>query len=127
MTGHNQKRSERLSVNFSKGRLKARLNAMSFMEGDSYIIYLPSVKISAYGDTLDEAKEMIEVCLEEFSKDIIKLNSKVGMDYLRGLGWKEESYFKKRMIALSTTSFEDIKKEFDLPDNIVVNELSFNI
>jgi len=116
-------RKETLNIDFNKKIFKAKLTGIGFMEGNSHIVYLPSLQISAYGDSIEEANDMINISLKEFSENLLELSETKINDVLHKLGWEKSKFFKKRMTNLSETTFDDIKKEFNLPDNTAVQRI----
>lgn len=114
---------ETLNIDFRNKTLKAHLIGIAFKEENSHIIYLPSLLISAYGDSLKEANEMIKTSIHEFSNNLLQLPESKINSILNDLGWKRHKFFKKRLSNLSDTTFEDVKKEFNLPDNTPVERI----
>lgn len=100
---------------------------MAFLEDGSTIFYIPSLRISAYGDNFDEAKQMAEEVVDDFFKSLLNLGESEGTKKLIELGWKRSPLFKKRMEALSTTTFEDIKREFNIPDEVKIEEVALEV
>jgi predicted RNase H-like HicB family nuclease len=115
------------TLNITKTRIKGKVSAVGFNEGNSHIIYVPSLQLSSYGDTIKEARKMIKIVLQQFSKDILTLNEDKIQSVLADLGWERNQYFKKRMVNLSETTFEDIKKQFNLPDETEVEQMSIAV
>ncbi len=115
-------KDDTIKIDFSKKALTANLNAVGFEEGNSFVVYIASLELSAYGDNFDEANEMLKISLDEFSKEIFKMPMNRALGILKDLGWKSNKIFKKRMVNLSETTFDDIKKEFNLPENTPVRE-----
>lgn len=107
---------EKLNIDFKKGSFKGTLRMVEFNEGDSHIIYLPSLQLSSYGDTLTEARELLEIQMDELSKSILAMGELKGTNYLKSLGWAKQQFFKKRLVNLSETTYDDIKREFNLPE-----------
>lgn len=116
-------RKETINIDYRKKIFKAKLNGIGFKEGDSHIIYLPSLQISSYGDTIKEANEMMKISLKEFSENLLELNENKINSILKQLGWEKTKFFNKRLVHLSETTFEDIKKEFNLPDDTQVQKI----
>ncbi|MDD3723148.1 MAG: hypothetical protein PHW92_11825 [Lutibacter sp.] len=114
---------ETLNIDLRNKTLRAQLNGIAFKEKDSHIIYLPSLQLSAYGDNFKEANEMVKATVHEFSKNLLELPENKINSILKDLGWIKHKFFKKRMSNLSETTFEDIKKEFNLPDNTPVERI----
>ncbi len=120
-------RKDKLKIDFSSKSLKANFGAMYFKEGEFDIFFIPSVQISAYGDSKKEAEEMLKISLQQFTEDIFSQTQSKALDILNKLGWKKNTYFKKRMVNLSDTTFADIKKEFNLPDNTPIENVPIAI
>ncbi len=115
------------TLNITKIRIKGEVNAVGFNEGSTHIIYVPSLQLSSYGDSIKEALEMMKIVIEQFSKDILVLSEDKIQSVLSDLGWTRTKYFKKRMVNLSKTTFSDIKKQFNLPDETEVEQMSIAV
>lgn len=109
-------KKESLKIDVKRRRINAELHAVAFMDGEYHIIYIPSLNLSAYGDTPEEAKEMMNESLKVFSEDLLECSSAELDNMLADLGWQKEKFFPKKRVNLSQTTFEDIKKQFNLPD-----------
>lgn len=118
---------EFLKINLKKQEVSGGFHAVGFMDGASHIVYIPSLQLSAYGDTPDEAQEMMEDVLQVFSQDILDCTEAQLNTLLSQMGWQKERFFPKRRIHLSRTTFEDIKKEFNLPDTVEGKEFELSI
>ena len=114
---------EIVKIDFPKRFWKAELNGVEFKEEQSHIIYIPSLNISSYGDTTEEALEMMKVVARQFFLDLLDLGEVALKKELENLGWIGSKYFKKKLTHLSNTTFEDIKKEFNLPDETTVRNI----
>jgi len=111
---------ETLTIDLNNQDFKAKLVAIGFKEGNSHILYIPSLKLSSYGDTIKEAHQMMKISLDAFAKDLFSLPVNKIHNFLAELGWEKHKYFRKRLQNLSQTTFEDIRKEFNLPEDIEV-------
>jgi hypothetical protein len=114
---------ETLHLDPDNRKFKAQLSAVEFKEDHSFILYLPSLNISAYGDTPEEAHELLRASLAVFSEDLFQMEEKQREEFLADLGWKNKLFFKRKLEKLSTTTFEDIVKQFDLPVNTQVQQV----
>ena len=54
--------------NKNKTNIKGKVNAIGFIENNSHILYIPSLKLSSYGDSLEEAREMIIMVLNQIGR-----------------------------------------------------------
>jgi hypothetical protein len=93
-------RKETINIDHRKKIFKAKLNGIGFKEGDSHIIYLPSLQLSSYGDTIKEANEMMKISLNEFSENLLELNENKINSILKELGWEkvEQTFIKNSFI-----------------------------
>ena len=79
-----------------KGKgMDAKLNIFSGKQGDHFLAYSPSLKISGYGSTEEEAIELIKMELTTFCKDIFSMNAKERENYILSLGFEKEKFQAK--------------------------------
>jgi len=86
-----------LRINKRRGLVHARLRAFRFLDNDTkqFVIYIPSLEMSAYGNTEKEADEMIRFSIDELMKNLIKLPlDKINAELL-SLGWKRNAFHNK--------------------------------
>ena len=57
-------------INFKDGNYNLGLKVNHFKEGNYHILYIPFLNVSAYGDTVEEAEEMLDECLQQYYKDM---------------------------------------------------------
>lgn len=81
------------SIHMGNGKTKMRVMAFSFKipDSDTFNMYCPSLKISAYGKNEKEAKEMMIFSLENFAMDFSELKPKQRIQALINLGWKKDA------------------------------------
>lgn len=91
-------KNETLKINTRKGILKMQVNGLSFIDKDTnqHIIFIPSLELSAYGETKAKAKEMIIESFKLFSDHIIEMSDSARIEYIASLGWKRNSIFPKQ-------------------------------
>lgn len=110
--------NEFIRIKPSNEHVKGCFNVYGFDEGDHKILYAPSLELSAYGTTEDEAKEMFKVSINTFFEDFLKEHGVEALyAELKKMGWTQKKYHKKQLVNLSKTTFEDIRKEFNLPED----------
>tara|TARA_R110002050_G_scaffold107585_1_gene218097 strand:+ start:177 stop:566 length:390 start_codon:yes stop_codon:yes gene_type:complete len=76
-------------------KLEAKLNIISGKQGEFFLSYSPSLKISGFGDTKEEAMEFIKMELQGFCEDIYSMNNKERENYILSLGFKKEKFHAK--------------------------------
>ena len=118
---------EILKIDFSKNSLKAELNAFGFKDGEFYILHIPSLEISAYGDDYKEAMQMLKDSLDVFSEDVFNMPIDDAKKYLKKLGWMPSKFFKKKMEQTKKISPDYLKKEYNLPHNTTIKKIPIAI
>jgi len=124
---NNQMKKEVLKLDFNKKSLQAKLNAFGFKDGEFYILYIPSLEISAYGDDYNDAMQMLKESLDVFSEDIFNIPIKNAKNLLKKLGWQPNKIFKKKMEQTKNISPEYLIKEYNLPDNTTIKSIPIAI
>src|SRR5690606_25906698 len=85
--------------------------------GDHWIVIIPSLNVSGYGDTEDEAIKDIEYNIKVFCDDLLSLD-RIQMNIeLKKMGWVKDKYFNKRY----STVFVDengVLQNFDSPSEV---------
>ena len=103
--------------------LNGLIKAIEFENDGYHIVYLPSLKISSYGKSKEEAEEMMkEVVIKDFCETLMDQKlSKVLAD-LHSLGFKKRGFFETEMSKSAHVDKEGILKDFDLAENTQFNE-----
>ncbi|HLW33877.1 MAG TPA: hypothetical protein VKX40_16570 [Aequorivita sp.] len=90
-----KQRSDFDEIRIKNGSIGATLNILTGKQGDYFLHYCPSLEISGYGRTVDEAVELIKSELEIFCEDLFEMNQKEREQYLISLGFKKEKFHNK--------------------------------
>ena len=115
---------ESILLDVRKKILNVETRGIAFKENEYSIIYIPSLEISAYGKNLKQAKKMLEIQLDEFSENLFKLPASTIHQEFKRLGWKPDKFFKRKLnIELSDTTFEDIRKQYNLPKDTPIKQI----
>jgi hypothetical protein len=75
-------------------KIFVNLTLISFKEDEIFIIYSPALELYGYGETISEAKNSFNTCLEEFID--YTLAKKTFESELKRLGWKIKGTHKNR-------------------------------
>lgn len=76
-------------------RMDLHLNIVQGMQGDYYICLAPSINVSGYGETEEEAQEFFDKEVELFCEDIMLLSTKERNAYLLELGFHSGPFNRK--------------------------------
>lgn len=87
---------EFLKINRNSGQARVGVYIVSFMDGDQHIVFIPSLNLTSYGDTLEEAKLMMRETTVDYLKELLQASEALVNAELGKYGWKRERHFKKR-------------------------------
>lgn len=65
--------------------IELQLNVLVFQQGDYFVAYCPSVNLSSYGDTIEDAKAGFDEVMEAYLEDC-KENGSLHQDLIKN-GW----------------------------------------
>lgn len=102
--------------------------AFGFMEEDHYVMTVPSLGISGYGDNEEEAKEMLKEVMDDFAHGLLSLPQKKAIQELMNRGWHRNQLVKNRFI--NTSKFrgkEAIRDFYNLAPGTTIQEVALSI
>jgi hypothetical protein len=93
----NELHADYLRVYNSQKRIKAGLATFRFIDKDTnqYVLYMPSIDITSYGETIQKASEMLKSTVTDFLNYILQLPKRDQQLELAKLGWKQDKYKSK--------------------------------
>lgn len=88
----------RIEVGKQKGSIAGRFNVFRYVDKDTkqHVLYIPSIELSAYGETLDKAKDMLGISIEELFMFFRQISREKLQAELSKLGWTKNKLFNKR-------------------------------
>jgi hypothetical protein len=87
---------ENETIHLNANGIKAIVNVMTGIEHNIWVFYCPSLNVSGYGNTKEEAHESFDHNIEVFLKDMFVLNLYQRIKYIKSLGWKQDKIFNKQ-------------------------------
>ncbi|MCD4665752.1 MAG: hypothetical protein K8R68_10830 [Bacteroidales bacterium] len=84
------------SIKLNGSDFKAELTIITGKEFDHWVVLSPSLNVSGYGKTIDDAKESFNHNMEVFAEDLFSTDLDKRVKYIKSLGWKQEKYFGKK-------------------------------
>ena len=105
-------------IKFSKARNKAEaaLTIKEFKDGDFYVTYMPELDMSGYGNTSQEARDMLKTSLDFYFDNLSLLSPKKLIIELAKHNFKPQKFARKNYDY--TGPYIDDKgflQKFDLP------------
>lgn len=79
-----------------KGIFQMEINAITGKQGDIWVSIAPSIDVSGYGETQEEARESFKHNLNLFANDLSDVTEAERNDYLRENGWIKNTFFAKK-------------------------------
>lgn len=83
------------TIRITQSKIKIRVTAFKWKQDDTYFVYVPSLEISSYGNTKEEAVDMMNFSLNEFGMDLKNIGRKNSEVVLSKLGWKQQAFATK--------------------------------
>jgi hypothetical protein len=109
-------KKDRLHINFDKKEITGNITVMNFVDHNHHICYIPTLKISSYGDTKKEALDrLIHEVIDDYFDNLFSLNKEQLDSELRRNGWLKNKLFSKRFLSKSFVDKDGILKDFNLP------------
>ena len=112
-----------LEIDFSSKQVRLAVVGFTFSDHGYTIIYLPSLNLSAYGNSEEDAKTMLsEIVLDDFCENLVALSAVDAHEFLGKLGWTSLS---KNSQNFSNSAFVDkdgVLRNFDLPEDTPILE-----
>ncbi len=89
---------EFIKINQRKRKIDAGLSLLKYTdkETNQVIIYIPSLELTGYGETLEKAKEMIIFSVDDLMKYWIDLPTEQLKMELSKAGWKQDRFLNKK-------------------------------
>jgi hypothetical protein len=114
---------EQIKIDFRNKVAKANLKAISFQDGNQFIVYIPSLNLSAYGDTQDEAKAMLyDIVLDDFFETLLEAPIDSAKKELLKYGWEQSAILKKQFSSSTFIDRQGILKNFNLSEDTAFQE-----
>ncbi len=87
----------RVKRNKKEGQIRCVTTSITFKDKDTkqMVMYVPSLELSAYGDTTENAKKMLEFQVNEFLLHLLKMPNKAQKITLLDLGWTQGKFAHK--------------------------------
>lgn len=97
--------------------VRVTLDVYLFMDEDAYIAYAPSLDLSGYGETEEEAMKSFSIVIEEYIS--YGLSRRTLIKDLKAHGWKVKSFRQRK---LSAPSFDTLIQSNDMFRDILTNK-----
>lgn len=111
------KKEEFIKIDFKTHNAKVGLWVFVFPDDKYFVSYIPSLKLSAYGNTEEEALSMLfDDILDDFFKELFKLPEVKIREELDKCGWKKPTiFFRKKFSKEAYVDEEGVLRNFNLP------------
>lgn len=107
--------SENLKV--SPSGLVGRLSAFSGKQGEFWVSIIPSLNVSGYGESEEDANESLKENLQVFCEDLFSISDTQRRSELKKLGWEPNKFFKKRY-SKAYVDENGVLQNFDNPEQV---------
>ncbi len=112
-----------IKVNFGLKAVESALTVFDFEDHGHQVCYVPTLNLSAYGKTLDEARDMLlNVVLDDFFANMVELSEPAVFEYLSKLGWSCRGREERNFENSAYIDKDGVLKNFDLPRDTPIQE-----
>jgi predicted RNase H-like HicB family nuclease len=119
-----RKESDFLVIKSRQRRIEMNLRAYQIKDHDYFIQYIPSLNLSGYGDTEDEALEMLKVVVEDYCENLSCLKPELQAAELSKYGFKQERWKSKQYTSNAHIDKLGVLQNFELPADTPIEESS---
>lgn len=77
---------QEIKINLKHQTVTGKLTLFNFIDNGHHIAYLPALNLTGYGDSIDEANELVDVVMEDYWKSLFALSEKKVLEELKKLG-----------------------------------------
>lgn len=118
-----KKVEETLKLNIKQKRGKGIFRMIEFEDHGHTVVYIPSLNLSAYGNNLEEAHEMMaNAVLEDFFEALLEQPEHIVFEVLGKLGWQKSPIFSKELSNNVHIDRNGLLKNFNLPQETKITE-----
>ncbi len=90
--------TDTLRINLNKTHIAAELSLYSYIDDDTKqrMAYLPGLELTGYGDTKEQALELLLFSVKEYFRHLSRLSLDEIRSELNELGWKKNELLNKQ-------------------------------
>lgn len=96
--------------------------SIEFEQDGHKVIFIPSIGLSAYGKTTEEANEMMQVSLHEAILAFNKCTPSEMFAELKSYGWERNVFYTSDLSKAAHIDKEGILRDFDLDIDTPIQE-----
>ncbi|HET7360994.1 MAG TPA: hypothetical protein VFI78_03590 [Salinimicrobium sp.] len=104
-------------ITIGSKNIKGYFKCFSGKSGGYWISIIPSLKVSGYGTTEEEAIHDLSYNMDVFCEDLIALSEDQRHLELRKMGWEQNSIFKKKFSSVYADE-GGVLQNFDHPEEV---------
>ncbi|MBO0930160.1 hypothetical protein [Fibrella aquatilis] len=117
-----KKLEESLKLDLKRKVAHTGLRMLVFSRDGQSIVFLPSLNLTAYGDSESEATDMLQIVLKDYFDNLFALTEQQAMQELKQYGWIRKPFLAKQLRNVQFLDVETIKQNFELPAETQIRE-----
>jgi len=114
--------NQSIKVDKKKATIKATFKSFNIKDGKYFVAYIPSLDMTGYGDSENEAVDMLKDVMDDFFSDLIKLSLSDIDKELAKYGWNHSKIFKKQFSNRAHVDKGGVLKGFEMPKDTPIEE-----
>ena len=111
-----------LIINRISGTVTGEFRLFTIKENGHIILYLPAIGISGYGDSVLDAKNMLNESVHDYFKNLLLADEAVAMLDLQRYGWTKSIYKTKHFQNDTYVDANGVLNNFQLPEGTEIEE-----
>lgn len=115
--------NEYLKVNIKQREARGRFKLIEFQDIGHFVTLIPSLNLSAYGDTKADSRKMMgDIVLKDYFDHLMALTESRIFEELKNLGWDRSPFYKEELSKDVHIDREGILKNFNLSETTILEE-----
>jgi len=112
-----------IKIDFERQKANGLLRVYDFIDNDHHVAFIPSLNLSAYAATREEAvKRLFETVVSDFFLCLTELPEYKASEELKKLGWSRGKILRKKFEQNTFVDRDGILKNFNLAEETVIHD-----
>ena len=105
-----------------ENRIKMSIRVYRIKDHDYIIQYIPSLNLSGYGDSEEDALKMLKEVVRDYCENLVDLKPEMQEAELSKYGFKRERWKRKQFTSHVHVDKKGILQNFELPEDTPIEE-----
>jgi hypothetical protein len=117
-----------MKIDFKQKEFGGNFLVHAFDDHGHKVLYMPSLNLSAYGDTNQEAFDMLRMVVNDYFNALFAVPQRTAWTELKKLGWEQKvTYLPKLLKNAAYVDAEGVLRNFELSEETLVEQLQMAV